>query len=73
MASTNIQYLKVLSTGKGGGHEWYQSIGVKFLYISADCFTFLKSPGTLNFKKTILSGFTTLPEACLNQVASAAK
>jgi hypothetical protein len=46
VASTNFLYLKVLSNGKGGGHEWYQSTDLKFLYISADVFTFLKSPGT---------------------------
>jgi hypothetical protein len=35
-----LNSLKVLSNGKGGGwgHKWYQSIGLAFVYISANFF-----------------------------------
>jgi hypothetical protein len=36
---------------EGGGCEWYQSIGLYFLYISANFLLFLKDPGPLNNKK----------------------
>ncbi len=36
--------LKVVSNGTGGGCEWYQLIGLNFLYISADSKKFFKGP-----------------------------
>ena len=36
-----------------GGYEWYQSIGLIFLYISADFKKILKDPGPLKNKKRI--------------------
>jgi hypothetical protein len=38
---------------KEGGCEWYQSMGLIFLYISANFVLFLKEPGPLNHKKRI--------------------
>ncbi len=43
--------LKVLSNGTGGGCEWYQSIGLIFLNISANILHFLKDPRPLKNKK----------------------
>ncbi len=34
-----------------GGCEWYQSIGLEILYISADFKKLFKGPGSLNSKK----------------------
>jgi hypothetical protein len=56
-----------------GGCEWYQSIGLNFLYISANSKKFLKGPGPLKNKKTFLSGLTTLHGALLDHVASGVK
>jgi hypothetical protein len=36
-----------------GGCEWYQSMGLLFLYIPANFFLFLKDPGPFNNKKRI--------------------
>ncbi len=36
-----------------GGCEWYQSIGLQILYISADKKKILKDPGPLKNKKRI--------------------
>jgi hypothetical protein len=36
-----------------GGFEWYQSIGLIFLYFSADFKKILKEPGPLKNKKRI--------------------
>ena len=58
---------------KEGGCEWYQSIGLYFLYISANFLLFLKDPGPLNNKKTLFSGLTTQYAPRLNQGLSAAK
>ena len=38
-----------------GGCEWYQWIGLIFLFISADFKFFLKDPGPLRNKKRILA------------------
>ncbi len=54
---------------KEGGCEWYQSMGLIFLYISG-----LKDPGPLNHKKRIFfSGLTTQYAPRLNRGTSAAK
>jgi hypothetical protein len=53
-----------------GGCEWYQSIGLKFLYISADSKKFFKGPRPFKKQKTNLSGLTTLHGALLDHVAS---
>jgi hypothetical protein len=59
-----------------GGCEWYHSIGLEILYISADFkklfkgprpFKKLKDPGPLKNKKMFLSGKTTPQGASLNQ------
>ncbi len=39
-----------------GGYEWYQSIGIIFLYISADFKNFFKGPRPFKKRKTYLSG-----------------
>jgi hypothetical protein len=44
---------------KEGGCEWYQSIGLEILYISADLKTFFKGPRPFKQQKTLLSGLTT--------------
>jgi hypothetical protein len=44
---------------KEGGCEWYQSIGLYFLFISAQFLLFFKGPHPLNNKKTLFSGLTT--------------
>ncbi len=36
-----------------GGYEWYQSMGLLIIYISADFKNFLKDPGPLINKKRI--------------------
>jgi hypothetical protein len=38
---------------EGGGVEWYQAMGLIFLYIAANFLLFLKNPGPLNNKKRI--------------------
>jgi hypothetical protein len=53
-----------------GGCEWYQSMGLKFLYISADSKNFFKGPGPFKKQKTNLSGLTTLHGALLDHGAS---
>jgi hypothetical protein len=57
---------------KEGGCEWYQSMGLIFLYISANFFFFFKDPVPLNHKKTHFSGLTTQYAPRLNQGSSAA-
>ncbi len=52
-------------TIKEGGHGWYQSIGLAFLYISALFLTFLKVPGPLNNKKR----FSAVKQLTLGQVS----
>ena len=42
-----------------GGCEWYQSIGLIFLNISAGFFNFFKGPWPFKKHKTIMSGITT--------------
>jgi hypothetical protein len=39
-----------------GGYEWYQSIGIIFLYISADLKKNFKGPRPFKKQKTYLSG-----------------
>jgi hypothetical protein len=41
---------------KEGGCEWYQSIGLLILYISADFEIFFKGPRPFKQQKTFLSG-----------------
>jgi len=53
-----------------GGCEWYQSIGLKFLYIFADFKNFFKGPRPFKKEKTYLSGLTTPQGALLDHVAS---
>ncbi len=43
-----------------GGCEWYQSSGLKFLYISADSKKIFKGPLPFKKQKTNLSGLTTV-------------
>jgi hypothetical protein len=50
-----------------GGYEWYQSIGLIFIYISAD------GPRPFKKQKTIMSGKTTPQGASLNQGACGVK
>jgi hypothetical protein len=46
--------LKVLSNGTGGGgYEWYQSIGIIFLYVSGDFKNFFKGPRPFKKQKNI--------------------
>ena len=52
-----------------GGCEWYQSIGLIFLNISASFLTFFKGPRPFKNQKTIMSGKTTPQGASLNQGA----
>jgi hypothetical protein len=42
-----------------GGFEWYQSIGLIFLYISANFLLFFKGPRPFKSQKTNFSGLTT--------------
>ena len=53
-----------------GGCEWYQWIGLIFLYISADFKFFFKGPRPFKKEKTYLSGLTTPQGALLDHVAS---
>ncbi len=53
-----------------GGCEWYQSIGLIFLYISADFKKMFKGPWPFKKQKTYFSGLTTLQGALLYHVAS---
>jgi hypothetical protein len=53
ICQVKFPHLKVLSNDKGGGCEWYQSIGLQILYISADFKIFFKGPGPLKNKKRI--------------------
>jgi hypothetical protein len=53
-----------------GGYEWYQSIGLNFLSISADSKKNFKGPRPFKKPKTFLSGLTTLHGALLDHVAS---
>jgi hypothetical protein len=39
-----------------GGYEWYQSIGLLIIYISADFKIFFKGPRPFKKQKTYLSG-----------------
>ncbi len=43
----------------GGGCEWYQSIGLIFLNISASFLNFFKGPRPFKKYKTIMCGITT--------------
>ncbi len=52
-----------------GGCEWYQSIGLIFLNISANFLNFFKGPRPFKKQKTIMSGKTTPQGASLNQGA----
>ncbi len=42
-----------------GGREWYQSIGLIFLNISANFLNLFKGPRPFKKQKTIMSGKTT--------------
>jgi hypothetical protein len=53
-----------------GGCEWYQSIGLKFLYISADSKKIFKGPRPFKKQKTNLRGLTTFHVALLDHGAS---
>jgi hypothetical protein len=52
------------------GCEWYQSIGLIFLYISADFKKKFKGRRPFKKQKTYLSGLTTPQGALLDHVAS---
>jgi hypothetical protein len=56
-----------------GGGEWYQSIGLNFLYISANSKKLFKGPRPFKKQKTIMSGKTTYQGALLNQGACGVK
>ncbi len=56
-----------------GGCEWYQSIGLKFVNISADSKKFFKGPRPFKKEKTYLSRLTTLQGALLDHGASGVK
>ena len=58
---------------KEGGCEWYQSMGLTFLYISAKILLFFKGPRPFKSQKTNFSGLTTQYAPRLNQGPSAAK
>jgi hypothetical protein len=58
---------------KEGGCERYQSMGLTFLYISADFLLFFKGPRPFKSQKTNFSGLTTQYAPRLNQGPSAAK
>jgi hypothetical protein len=53
-----------------GGCEWYQSIGLQIVNISADLKFFFKGPWPFKKQKTYLSGLTTPQGALLDHVAS---
>jgi hypothetical protein len=56
-----------------GGCEWYQSIGLIFLNISANFLNLLKGPRPFKKQKTIMSGKTTSQGASLHQGACGVK
>ena len=56
-----------------GGCEWYQSMGLKFLYISADSKKNFKGPRPFKKQKTNIGGITTSQGASLNQGACGVK
>ena len=56
-----------------GGCEWYQSIGLNLLYISANSKKNFKGPRPFKKLKTYLSGLTTLQGALLDHGASGVK
>jgi hypothetical protein len=58
---------------KEGGCEWYQSMGLLFLYISANFLLFFKGPRPFKSQKTYFSGLKTQYAHRLNQGPSAAK
>jgi hypothetical protein len=58
---------------KEGGCEWYQSMGLIFLYISANFLLFFKGPRPFKSQKTNFSGLTTQYAPRLNRGTSAAK
>jgi hypothetical protein len=58
---------------KEGGCEWYQSIGLLLLYISADYKKFFKGPRPFKQQKTYLSGLTTFHVYWPDHVASGVK
>ena len=58
---------------KEGGCEWYQSMGLIFLYISANFLLFFKGPRPFKSQKTHFSGLTTQNAPRLNRGFSAAK
>ena len=57
---------------KEGGCEWYQSMGLIFLYISANFLLFFKGPRPFKSLKTNFSGLTTQYAPRLNRGPSAA-
>ncbi len=57
---------------KEGGCEWYQSMGLIFLYISANFLLFFKGPRPFKSLKTNFSGLTTQYAPTLNRGPSAA-
>ena len=58
---------------KEGGCEWYQSMGLIFLYISANFLLFFKGPRPFKSHKTNISCLTTQYAPRLNRGTSAAK
>jgi hypothetical protein len=58
---------------EGGGCEWYQSMGLIFLYISANFLLFFKGPRFFKSQKPNFSGLTTQYAPRLNRGTSAAK
>ena len=58
---------------KEGWCEWYQSMGLIFLYISANCLLFFKGPQPFKSQKMNFSGLTTQYAPRLNRGTSAAK
>ena len=57
---------------KEGGCEWYQSMGLIILYISANFLLFFKGPRPFKSQKTNFSGLTTQYAPRLNRGPSAA-
>ncbi len=53
-----------------GGCEWYQSIGLQIINISADFKKIFKGSWPFKKQKTYLSGLTTPQGALLDHVAS---
>jgi hypothetical protein len=58
---------------KEGGCEWYQLMGLIFLYISANFLLFFKGSRPFKIEKTHFSGLTTQYAPRLNRGTSAAK